>query len=82
MNVKGRYFAVQQRGRCHCSGIPALHRPSKMGSSWARYVGSSLSDVQLTRARETVKDGLIAIPTLTVACASASRSSCARARAN
>ena len=29
-------------GGGHCSGTPALRRPSKMGSSWARYVGSSL----------------------------------------
>ena len=35
-----------RRGRGHCSGTPALRRPSKMGSSWARYVGSSLIAVQ------------------------------------
>src|SRR5580698_8124197 len=26
-------------GGGHCSGTPALRRPSKMGSSWAKYVG-------------------------------------------
>jgi ABC-type amino acid transport substrate-binding protein len=31
---------------------PAFRRPSKMGSSWARYVGSSLIAVQRARARE------------------------------
>ena len=40
-------------GGGHCSGTPALRMPSKMGSSWARYVGSSLLAVQAARARET-----------------------------
>ena len=38
----------------HCSGTPALRMPSKMGSSWARNVGSSLHAVQRARAREMV----------------------------
>jgi hypothetical protein len=38
----------------HSSGSPALRRPSKMGSSWARYVESSLCAVQEARRRETV----------------------------
>jgi hypothetical protein len=44
---------------------PAFRRPSRTGSSCARYVGLSLSAVQLVRARDTVKAGLIAIPTST-----------------
>ena len=52
-------------GGGHCSGTPALRRPSKIGSSWARYVGSSLIAVQAARARETEKVGLSARPALT-----------------
>ena len=69
-------------GGGHCSGTPALRRPSRMGSSWARYVGSSLLAVQAARAREMVKVGLSARPALTAECASSSRPSCARAAAN
>ena len=43
------------RGAGHCSGTPALRRPSRTGSSWARNVGSSLTAVQTARAREMVK---------------------------
>ena len=56
--------------------------PSKMGSSWARYVGSSLLAVQAARAREMAKAGLSARPALTAERASSSRPSCARAAAN
>jgi len=49
----------------YCSGAPALRMPSKMASSWARYVGSSLIAVQAARAREIVKAGLSARPALT-----------------
>ena len=42
-------------GGGHCSGTPALRMPSKMGSSWAGYVGSSLAADQLARLREMVK---------------------------
>src|SRR6202021_584885 len=49
-------------GGGHCSGTPALRRPSKMGSSWARYVGLSLHAVQEARAREMGKAGLSAGP--------------------
>ena len=52
-------------GGGHCSGTPALRRPSRMGSSWARYVGSSLIAVQAARAREMEKVGLSARPALT-----------------
>ena len=48
-------------GPGHCSGTPALRRPSKMGSSWARYVGSSLIAVQAARAREMAKVGLACV---------------------
>ena len=50
------------------SGTPALRRPSKRGSSWVRYVGSSLNAVQAARAREreTVNAGLITRPALAV----------------
>src|ERR1700722_1046020 len=78
---------IQQQRRAeataggHCSGTPALRRPSKMGSSWARYVGSSLLAVKAARARETVKVGLSARPALAAECASSIRPSCARATA-
>ena len=36
----------------HCSGSPALRIPSRMGSSWARYVGSSLLAARAARAWE------------------------------
>src|ERR1700733_4042030 len=78
----GREDRGETAGRGHDSGTPAMRMDSNRGSSWARYVGSSLSAVQSTRARVTVKDGLIAIPALTEECASSSRPSCARARAN
>src|SRR5208337_672977 len=39
-------------------GSPALRRPSRMGSSWARYVGSSAIAVQRARAREIEKFGM------------------------
>jgi hypothetical protein len=41
-------------GGGHSSGTPAMRMPSKMGSSWARYVGSSLRAVQVDRRREMV----------------------------
>ncbi len=66
-------------GRGHCSGTPAFRRPSKMDSSWARYVGSSLIAVQAARAREMEKAGSSARPALTAERASSSRPSCARA---
>lgn len=47
-----------------------MRRPSKTGSSPARYVGSSLIAVQAARARDTVKDGLSARPTWTAVLAS------------
>ena len=75
-------IAARRRVGGHCSGTPALRRPSKMGSSSARYVGSSLIAVQRARAREMVKVGLSARPALTAECASSSRPSCARAAAN
>ena len=53
-----------------------------MGSSCAKYVGSSLIAAQGARAREMVKVGLSARPALTAECASSSRPSCARAAAN
>ncbi len=77
---EGGEHGVRRGG--HCSGTPALRRPSRMGSSWARYVGSSLIAVQAARAREMVKVGLSARPALTAECASSSRPSCARAAAN
>ena len=48
--------------RGHCSGAPALRRPSRTGSSSARYVGSSLIAVQEARARQMAKVGLSAKP--------------------
>ena len=39
-------------GGGHCSGTPALRKPARMGSSWAKYVGLSLIAVQAARARE------------------------------
>ena len=65
-------------GGGHCSGTPALRRPSKIGSSWARYVGSSLIAGQGARTREMAKFGSSARPALTAECASSSRPSCAR----
>src|SRR5208283_177838 len=59
-------------GGGHCSGGPALRRPSKTGSSWARYVGSSAIAVQRARAREIEKFGLSARPAVTAECASSS----------
>ena len=50
----GLIAEVRPLPRVHCSGTPALRRPSRMGSSWARYVGSSLCAVQEARRRETV----------------------------
>ena len=50
----------------HSSGSPALRMPSRMGSSWARYVGSSLIATQKVRAREIVKAGLSGRPARTV----------------
>ena len=41
-------------GGGHCSGTPALRMPSKMGSSWARYLGLSLIAVQKARRRATL----------------------------
>ena len=41
-----RHDRGEAAGRGHCSGTPALRRPSRTGSSWARYVGSSLIAVQ------------------------------------
>src|SRR6202011_5221321 len=38
-------------GGAHCSGTPALRRPSNMGSSWVRNVGLWLIAVQRARAR-------------------------------
>ena len=38
--------------RGHDLGTPAMRIPSKMGSSWARYVGSSLLSVRVARAWE------------------------------
>src|SRR4029077_19293038 len=69
-------------GRGHCSGTPALRRPSRTDSVWARYVGSSLIAVQAARAREMAKAGSSARPALTAERASAVRPSCARAAAN
>jgi hypothetical protein len=46
----------------HSSGGPALRRPSKIGSSWARYVGSSVLAVREARTREMAKVGLSARP--------------------
>ena len=68
-------------GGGHCSGTPALRMPSKIGSSWARYVGSSLLAVRAARTRDTAKVGLSARPALTAERASSSRPSCARAAA-
>ena len=69
-------------GGGHCSGTPALRRPSRMGSSWARYVGSSLLAAQRVRAWEMAKVGWSARPALTAERASSSRPSCARAAAS
>ena len=69
-------------GGGHCSGTPALRRPSRMGLSWARYGGSSLIAVQAARARETEKAGLSARPAATADRASSSRPSCARVAAD
>src|ERR1700722_13506405 len=43
---------AEPAGGNHCSGTPALRIPSKIGSSWARYVGSSLRAALVTRAWE------------------------------
>ena len=56
---------TEATGGGHCSGTSALRRPSIMGSSPARNVGSSLIAVQVARAREMVKAGLRARPVLT-----------------
>ncbi len=77
---KAREHRVRRSG--HSSGTPALRRPSKMGSSWARYVGSSLCAVQKTRAREMEKMGLSASPALTAERASSGRPRFARAALN
>ena len=44
--------------------------PSRMGSSWARNVGSSLLAVRAARTRAMLKAGLSARPALTAECAS------------
>src|SRR4029077_15220976 len=91
--VRSRHHAlrperIQQQRRAeatgggHCSGTPALRRPSRTDSVWARYVGSSLIAVQAARAREMAKAGSSARPALTAERASAVRPSCARAAAN
>ena len=77
----GRRRARREARGGHSSGNPALRMPSKMRSSWARYVGSSLLAVQAARVREMSKLGLSARPALTAECASSSRPSCARAAA-
>ena len=41
-------------GGGHCSGTPALRRPSKKVSSPASYIGSSLTAVRVARAQEMV----------------------------
>src|SRR5271166_2185931 len=68
--------------RGHCSGTRALRRPSRMGSSWARYVGSSLIAVQYARARAMEKVRSSERPALTARRASSSRPSCASATPN
>ena len=75
-------IAARRRVAVIASGTPALRRPSRTGSSPARYVGSSLIAVQRARAREMVKVGLSARPALTAERASSSRPSCASAAAN
>jgi hypothetical protein len=52
-------------GDGHCSGTPAFRRPSRTGSIWARYVGSSLIADQAPPAREREKAGLSARPIFT-----------------
>jgi hypothetical protein len=70
------------RGGGHCSGTPTLRMPSRLGSSWERYVGSSLIAVQAARKRVTVKVGLNARPALLADRASSRRPSCARPTPN
>jgi hypothetical protein len=77
-----RLVSGDEAGRGHCSGTPALPIPWRRGSSWARYVGSSLIAVQAAWARETVKAGLSARPALTAERASSNRPRCPRAAAN
>src|SRR5271168_4956997 len=48
----------------HCSGTPALRMPSRMGSSPARYVGSSVLAVRAALEREIEWAGLSARPAL------------------
>jgi hypothetical protein len=49
-------------GGGHCSVTPALRRPSKMGSSWARYVGLSLLGVNIaTRLEGVCEPGTICL---------------------
>ena len=80
--VWGESRTSHAAGGGHCSGTPALRRPSRMGSSWARYVGLSLLVVQAARARETENSGLSVRPVLIAECASSNRPSRARAAAN
>ena len=65
-------------GLAHYSGTPAFRMPSRIGSSWARYVGSSHLSAKLARKREIEKDGLSARPALIAERASSSRPSCAK----
>src|ERR1700722_17959945 len=69
-------------GGGHCSGTAALRMPSRMGSSWERYVGSSLIAAQVAWKRLTVKVALRARPVLVTERASSRRPSCARAAPN
>src|SRR5580693_8865780 len=66
-------------GGDHCSGTPDLRMPSRIGSNWERYVGSSLIAVQVARKRVTAKVGMRARPALIAERASSRRPSCARA---
>jgi hypothetical protein len=50
----GKSPLLPAAGGGHDSGSPALRMPSKMGSSWAKNVGSALLAVQAARTRETV----------------------------
>src|SRR5271165_4302135 len=79
---RARHTVLPRFPHPHCSGTPALRMPSRMGSIWARYVGSSLVAVQRARTRETAKAGLSARPALTAECASSRRPSRANAAPN